>query len=130
MTRIAHGKHPNVPHELTLSLKMLENGHIHWSYSEKVIIVDADPREIRIVLNNETDLEAKITTYASTGVSPRRSPIKSHKLKRDGQSIEIQIQLLKNQLIDFGVFVHLWGDGVDTTIFCDPQASNDPIKTP
>lgn len=130
MTRIAHGNHPDVPHELTLSLRILENGNIHWSYSEKVIILDAQPKEILIVLKNETHLEAEITSYASTGVSHRHSPIKSHKLNRDGKSIEIQIGLLPNQLIDFGVFVHVWGNGVDKTIFCDPQASNDPIKTP
>lgn len=128
MTRITHGTYANVSDQLTLSLKMLENGDIHWSYSQKVLIVKTGSDIVSIVLDNQTGLDAKITSYASTGVSPRRSPIKSHKLSRDGQSIELKIGLLPNQLIDFGVFVDF--PDIDMTLFCDPQASNDPIKTP
>jgi hypothetical protein len=128
MTRITHGTYANVSDELTLSLKMSENGHIHWSYSQKVLIVKTGFDNVRIVLDNQTGLEAYITSYATTGVSPRRSPIKSDKLSRDRQSIELKIELLPHQLIDFGVFVDF--PSIHTTLFCDPQASNDPIKTP
>lgn len=130
MTRLAQKDHhkPSDEVTLTLTLTMAKNGDIDWFYSEKVIILGAESSKIRIVLDNRTGLEAKITTYASTGVSARHSPIKFLGLGPNDHSIEIRLTLLPNQLIDFGVFVHF--PDIEKTIFCDPQASNDPIKTP
>lgn len=130
MTRIAHGNHRNVRPNAPLYLEIFElDGVVLWSYSESMIIVDTPSTDIRIVLVNRTSAKAAIVDYATTGVSQGHSPIKPFGRSPDGQSAVFQLNLLPNQLIDFGVFVSLVGDNIDTTIFCDPQASNDPIKT-
>lgn len=130
MTRIAHGNHRNGRPNATLNLELFEqDGVVLWSYSENLILVDTPSTDIRIVLVNRTGAKASILDYASTGVSQGHSPIRPFVSSPDGQSAVFQLNLLPNQLIDFGVFVSLVGDNIDTTIFCDPQASNDPIKT-
>lgn len=130
MTRITHLNGRNAEPEVVLLLTIWQTGDtIKWSYSKDLIIVN-EQTHISILLANQTSLKANITSYASTGVSAEHLPLKTSEQNDAGQWIRLQLSLLPNQLIDFGVFVHLVGDDIDTTIFCDPQASNDPIKTP
>lgn len=130
MTRIAHGNLRNMPQNETIFLTLFEaDGVLMWFYSESIITINAPTSYVRIALINRTDAKAAIVDYASTGVSQGHSPIGKFEASPDGQSAVFPISLLPNQLIDFGVFVSVVGDNVDQTIFCDPQASNDPIKT-
>lgn len=130
MTRIAQGNQLTVLPNETIFLELFEvDGVLMWFYSESIITVNAPNTYIRIALINRTAAKAAIIDYASTGVSQDHSPIGKFDASPDGQSAVFPISLLPNQLIDFGVFVSIVGDNIDRTIFCDPQASNDPIKT-
>lgn len=130
MTRIAHGKQVDVLPNETIFLELFEvDGALMWFYSESIITINAPKTYIRIALINRTAGKASIVDYASTGISQDHSPIGKFDASPDGQSAVFPISLLPNQLIDFGVFVSIVGGGIDRTIFCDPQASNDPIKT-
>lgn len=107
------------------------HGNYRGTYSDNFLVLGPGKTPVEIELQNETTdgSLAAITDYSSTGVTARRSPIGSFKPSRDGTSAVMTIGLFAHQLIDFGVFVELtYGDYPPTIIFCDPQASNDPIK--
>ncbi len=107
------------------------HGNYRGTYSDNFLVLGPGNTPVEIELQNETTdgSLAAITDYSSTGVTARRSPIRAFKPSRDGTSAVLTISLLAHQLIDFGVFVELvYGDYPPTIIFCDPQASNDPIK--
>jgi hypothetical protein len=116
----------------TIELEISEkDSEFTWSYKNRHIIIDCSAMPVEIKLKNRTDAAASITNYASSGVSNTRSPISSFELGKDSQSATFTISLLPNQLIDFGVFVMIEQHGKPAAIlFCDPQASNDPIKNP
>ena len=108
------------------------NGNYRGRYSSNLVLVGDGKTTIEIELLNETTdgTTAFITDYSSTGVSAKDSPIKAFEPSEDGQSALMTIGLYPHQLIDFGVFVELrYGKQPPTLMFCDPQASNDPIKT-
>lgn len=124
---------PNGPRTIDLTITEGPNKTLAWAYSHKHIILNGSVAEILIQLINKTQALAAIATYASSGVTEAQQPIKSDSFCRrgDGQAASFSISLLPNQLVNFGVFVSLlWPDGSETMLFCDPQASNDPIKTP
>ncbi|NOT89368.1 MAG: hypothetical protein HOP03_14480 [Lysobacter sp.] len=137
MTRFLHGGDLAAQGPRTIELDISEKDHeFRWSYKNRHVIIDSSAMPVEIRLNNRTDATAYIANYASTGVSSTdvsniRSPISSFELGKDSQSATFTISLLPNQLIDFGVFVMIERRGEPATIlFCDPQASNDPIKNP
>ncbi len=106
-------------------------GNYRGWYSENFVFLGTAKTTIEIEIQNETTdgSLAAITDYSSSGVTARRSPITSFKPSRDGASAVLTIVSFAHELIDFGVFVELTcGDYPPTVIFCDPQASNDPIK--
>lgn len=109
------------------------HGNYRGRYSSNLVLVGDGKTTIEIELLNETTdgTTAFITDYSSTGVSAKDSPIKAFEPSEDGQSALMTIGLYPHQLIDFGVFVELrYGKQPPTLMFCDPQASNDPIKNP
>lgn len=135
MTRLVHrdGRPAPAPIPLTLTIFENENGGYAWAYSDNLLLVPGGVASIRIVLKNATEngARARVNDFASTGMTQRNSPIKSFSPEHDGRAAILELGLLPNQLIDFGVFVEVTRTGHDTVIlFCDPQASNDPIKTP
>ncbi len=116
------------PIHLTLSRI---NGHCSWSYSVPMLTLSDSSAHVEIELKYFTNdgSSAAISAYASTGVSAEHGPISSFKLPPGGNSAAFDIALFDGQLIDFGVFVTITqGVKPPVTIFCDPQASNDPIK--
>ncbi len=138
MTRFIQNDDLAAPAAKTIELQIFEiDGGFAWSYSSKRAITVSFAMPIEIKLKNHTDAKASIFNYASSGmyastVTPAlHSPISSFALDKDGQSVTFTISLFPNQLIDFGVFVLIEQSGrPDVILFCDPQASNDPIKTP
>lgn len=107
------------------------HGKYHGTYSDSSLIFTEHQNSVVIKLTPTPDnFSAEIASYSCTGITAEYSPITSFDVGDDGQSAKITIQLYRNQLIDFGVFVNLKNTttGVQQTIFCDPQASNDPIK--
>lgn len=107
------------------------HGNYQGEYSDNLVLLGDGKTTIKIELQNKTTdgSAAVITDYSSTGVTARRSPIKSFRPSQDGQSVQMTIRLHPHQLIDFGVFVELThGNLLPTILFCDPQASNDPVK--
>ncbi len=127
MTRFIHNSDspPVVSAESTLTIK--ENGT--FSYSPKSLILGDAWTKIIIHLNFEKPTDgatAKIASYSSS--LPKR--IDSFTVACDGKSASLCIKLKRYELIDFGVLVELTQkDGTTIHVFCDPQASNDPIKT-
>lgn len=106
-------------------------GNYRGWYSENFVFLGTSKTTIEIEIRNETSdgALAAITDYSSSGVTARRSPITSFEPSRDGTSAVLTIVSFAHELIDFGVFVEVTRDGYPpTTIFCDPQASNDPIR--
>lgn len=135
MTSFVYNDHlpiPNAPRVIQLTITECTDHTLIWQYSEKHLIVGKSEAEIIIQLVNKTLAKSVITTFASSGVTENHVPIKaqSFHVPEDGQSASFPVSLLPNQLVNFGVFVHLvWASGAEMTLFCDPQASNDPIKT-
>lgn len=106
------------------------HGTYSWSYSNASLILGGETGRVEIELKNETSdgSSASIFNYASTGMTETCSPIKSFELSPGGHLAVLTIGLLRHQLIDFGVFVKMTHGRKETTLFCDPQASNDPVK--
>ncbi len=132
MTRFVRNGDPTIP-EIPRILLAISGSHgaYRGTYSSNLVLIGGGKTTIGIELVNETTdgSSAVITDYSSTGVTARHSPIKPFKPSDDGQSALMTIRLHPNQLIDFGVFVAMtYGGQHPTIIFCDPQASNDPIK--
>lgn len=107
-----------------------------WMYSSRFVHLDrCNPTEIDIeVLYETTDIDsAVITDYCSTGITKSYSPIQKFTPSVAGTSsvkgkpATLTILLTDHQMIDFGVFVELKKGKKLVTLFCDPQASNDPI---
>jgi hypothetical protein len=115
--------------ELNITGGMSEG--FNWSYSDNTIIIGKNVLHIEVKLKNHTTALAAITNYASTGITDQQRPINksSFSIGRDAQSASFAIELLPNQLLNFGLFVELTIGDTIVTLFCDPQASNDPIKT-
>jgi hypothetical protein len=132
MARFIQHDDPAAPMAKTVELDILEtNGKFTWSYSSTRVIRVKLGMSIEIKLKNYTDAKASILDYASTGVHGPHSPISLFTLGKDQQSATFTIDLFARQLIDFGVFVKIEKSGSpDVILFCDPQASNDPIKDP
>ncbi len=132
MTRFIHNGssiQPEIP-----PIKLLitgSHGNYRGTYSNNLVLLGDGKTTIKIELLNDTNdgSSAVITDYSSTGVTAKHSPIKAFKTGDDGKSAHLTISLHPHQLIDFGVFVELTsGNNTLAIIFCDPQASNDPIK--
>lgn len=132
MTRFIHNDDLGMPDTKAIELEITKKDQQYtWSYSNKRVIISSFPTPVEIKLRNKTgEPAAFMDNYASTGVSDEYSPISSLELGKGGQSITFMISLYKYQLIDFGVFVVIEQSGGQVILFCDPQASNDPIKTP
>jgi hypothetical protein len=125
MTRCVHkaGLDKHEPVVLYLSVVQKSSGEYAWSYFPRALLLAKGTTEILIKLkyspiDNST---ASITSYASTGFNGDVSPISS-----TGRKNSAYMTIHANQIIDFGVFVTISGGLNPTTIFCDPQASNDP----
>lgn len=124
MTRCVH-KHDcdiNKPVTLYLSVVQDSSGNYSWSYLPHSLYLGEGATEIQVRLKYTQidDSSATIAGYASTGFNSGVSPVSNI----DGNSA--CLTMLPNQIIDFGVFVEVKGGTNPTTIFCDPQASNDP----
>ncbi|MEQ1514458.1 MAG: hypothetical protein ABL934_17515 [Lysobacteraceae bacterium] len=134
MTRFIRNDDLTAPETAHIQLTLWGiHGYYSWSYSNAFLILGGDTTPVEIELENATSdgSSAAISNYASTGVTEKHSPISAFGLPPGGNSAVFKISLIPGQLIDFGVFVTIaQGDHPPTTIFCDPQASNDPIKTP
>lgn len=129
MTRFIRG--PLSSEVACIQLTITEShGKYHFTYSDNSLVFTEHQNSVVIKLAPTTDFSAEITNYSSTGITADYSPITSFHVCNGGQSAKITIQLYRNQLIDFGVFVNLKNatTGVQQTLFCDPQASNDPLK--
>jgi hypothetical protein len=135
MTRFIHRPKPIKPQDTTVYLTISGvYGHYSGSYSTRSLIFHDLSADITIKIVNKTldGISVKIDNYASTGVAGSNDPIDNFTVKHCGQSATFTLNLLEHQLIDFGVFVVIETEGKTepTILFCDPQASNDPIKTP
>ncbi len=135
MTRYAHNRDHSSPAIQQIQLNIWgEYPDYQWKYSTPGVIIGDNPAVIEIELQNDANARAIITTYACTGVTAKHSPIISFAADngRKAPLAVLTIGLRPHQVIDFGLFVELANDdkGTRTTVFCDPQASNDPIKTP
>lgn len=132
MTRFIRNGSPITPEIPRIQLLITgSHGNYRGTYSSSLVLLGDGRTTIEIeVLNETTDgSTAFITDYSSTGVTARHSPIKAFEPSDDGQTALMTIGLHPHQLIDFGVFVELrYGKQPPTLMFCDPQASNDPIK--
>lgn len=132
MTRFIRNSGPIKPEILSIQLTITgSHGNYSGTYSSNLVLLGEGKTTIEIELLNETTdgSTAVITDYSSTGVTAKHSPIKAFEPINDGQSALMTIRLHPHQLIDFGVFVELkYGKQIPTLLFCDPQASNDPIK--
>ncbi|MFD0726659.1 hypothetical protein [Lysobacter brunescens] len=136
MTRFArhHRKHDDAAGhvELILNIRTTRNGY-EGSYSEPHFFVKHRTTHVRIDLTYDKALIARITNYASSGLGLFRRPIRGFHIENDGQTARFRMHLRPHQLINFGMFIDvgpLDGKTPMQTIFCDPQASNDPTKTP
>ncbi len=133
MSRYLHNRDFPSPGIERIQLKITgSHPNYLWSYSKGAVILGDAPTVIEIDLHNDTldKSKATLTTYASSGVTAKHSPIMSFATYNSGQSAVLTIGLLPHQVVDFGLFVDLTHEKHPTmTIFCDPQASNDPIKT-
>lgn len=132
MTRFIRNGGPIAPEIPCIQLLITgSHGKYRGTYSSNLVLLGDSKTTIEIkVINETTDgSTASITDYSSTGVSEKQSPIKAFEPSDDGQTALMTIGLHPHQLIDFGVFVELrYGKQPPTLMFCDPQASNDPIK--
>lgn len=131
MTRFVRNGDPAVSENGPLMLTITgKYGAYQGTYSNNLVLIGHGKTTIEIQLLNETDdASATIADYSSTGVTAKQSPIKRFAPSPDRQSAIMTISLHPHQLIDFGVFVEVSDGRHPTTIlFCDPQASNDPIK--
>ena len=132
MTRFVRKGDSTIPEIPRILLAITgSHGGYRGTYSSDLVLIGGGKTTIGIELVNETTdgSSAAITDYSSTGVTARHSPIKPFIPSDDGQSALMTIRLHPHQLIDFGVFVEVrHGKHPPTIIFCDPQASNDPIK--
>lgn len=132
MTRFIRNGSPIKPEITSIQLAITgSHGSYRGRYSSNLVLLGDGKTTIEIELLNETTdgSTAFITDYSSTGVSAKHSPIKAFEPINEGQSALMTIRLHPHQLIDFGVFVELrYGRQPPTLMFCDPQASNDPIK--
>lgn len=132
MTRFIRNGSPIKPEIPSIQLTIAgSHGNYSGTYSSNLVLLGDGKTTIEIELvNGTTDgTTAVITDYSSTGVTARHSPIKAFEPSDDGQTALMTIGLHPHQLIDFGVFVELrYGRQPPTLMFCDPQASNDPIK--
>jgi hypothetical protein len=136
MTRFArhHRKHDDAAGhvDLILNIRATRNGY-EGSYSEPQFFVKHRNTPVRIDLTYDKSLTAKITNYASSGQGLFRGPIRGFRIENDGNTARFRMHLRPHQLINFGMFIDVYPDGRKEqvqTIFCDPQASNDPTKTP
>ncbi len=106
-------------------------GNYGWTYFTNRILLYPGHNTVEIDLINATsDSSRAVITkhYSSTGVTAEHSPITKFEAGVDGQSAQVTIHLCRHQMIDFGVFVELTYDKqAPTLLFCDPQASNDPM---
>ncbi len=125
MTRCIHkdGLDINNPVTLYLTIVQRSSGDYSWSYFPNTLFLGEGKTDIKIKLKYTAidDSKAKIAGYASTGFNNGKSPISSTGVKDSAF-----ITILPNQIIDFGVYIAITGGMNPTTIFCDPQASNDP----
>jgi hypothetical protein len=135
MARYAHNRDHSSPAIQQIQLNIWgEYPDYQWKYSTPAVIIGDNPAVIEIELQNKTNARAIITTYACTGVTAKHSPIISFAAdnERNAPLAVLTIGLRAHEVIDFGLFVDLTNGekGTRMTVFCDPQASNDPIKTP
>lgn len=118
---------------IDMALTIVEvNGRYKWWYSDPLIIVRSPSVTVNLRLNfmSLDGTRARILCHACTGVTRKHSPIR-HFHRHDDCSASFELSLRKHQMVDFGIFVEVqgWGCNLPSTLFCDPQASNDPIKT-
>lgn len=125
MTRCVHDAtlDNNEPVVLYLSIVQRNSREYTWSYFPRSLHLGEGKNEILITLRYAPidDSTASITGYASTGFNGKVSPVSS-----TGRKNSAYLTILPNQIIDFGVFVTISGGLQPKTLFCDPQASNDP----
>ncbi len=139
MTRVAHFK---PPHELRAAI--LEPKHVivltisgcpgnyRGTFDKNLIVTSRAQTAIEIRLNNATHPEAEISLldFSTTGISRASHPIQDFHIAEGGQSANFVLEMLDNQMIDFGFSVlvrSLTATGFSLEyLFCDPQASNDP----
>ena len=125
MTRLIHKDDLDANQPVTLYLNVVQtsSGKYLWTYFPLPLFLGTGKTEVRINLKYTPidDSSATISSYASTGFNGANSPISS-----TGKPNSAFITLQKNQIIEFGVYVTVTGGANPTTIFCDPQASNDP----
>ncbi len=136
MTRFArhHRKHDDAEGHVDLILNIRDTGNgYEGRYSEPHFFVKHRTTHVRIDLTHDKSLVAKITNYASSGLGLFYGPIRGFCIENDGKTARFRMHLRRHQLINFGMFIDVGPrDGKEPvqTIFCDPQASNDPTKTP
>ncbi|MDQ3287353.1 MAG: hypothetical protein M3Q42_03660 [Pseudomonadota bacterium] len=135
MIRFIHNGNLTKP-EVRQHIKLIitgsrEDGY-RWIYSSNFIHLG--PRETKVaieIVNEALGIDsASIVDYCSTGVTESYTPIKKFTLATPEKPAVLTIRVPAKQLIDFAVFVDLKiGGEVVATLFCDPQASNDPDPT-
>ncbi len=132
MTRFVQNDHLGADGIKILELTISDTSSgFTWSYSSKRIITGKSATPVEVKLVNNTSADVAIVDYASTGVSDLHSPIAEFELNSNQQLATFLIELYPRQLIDFGLFVSVKPAGEPPIIlFCDPQASNDPIVRP
>ncbi len=130
MTRFIHNDDLGTNKPVTISLTVIQNqpGKFYWFYSDSQILLGVGNTLLTIALEyidkTGDGSTASITSYASTGFDNGVSPISTKGISVTDAGI---ITMLANQIIDFGVFVTVKnGKNTVATLFCDPQASNDP----
>lgn len=108
------------------------DGRYKWWYSNPLIVVRDMQIDVYLNLNfmSRDPAWAEISSYASSGVSSGKKPIFNFNTEKNNQSASFKLNLEEHEMIDFGIFVTVHDQNKNPDIlFCDPQASNDPIKT-
>lgn len=129
MTRFVHKQGQDIDKPVSLYLTVVQDssGNYSWSYLPRSLFLGPGKTQIDVKLKYSPidDSSAAIAGYASTGFSNGVSPVSLTNEKNSAY-----LDILSNQIIDFGVYVEVKGGANPATIFCDPQASNDPKVSP
>ena len=120
---IAHSGQAQSVINFTLTLSGSE-GNYTGLFSPSYVAMVPRSSTVTVTLINNTDGTAAFKNYASTGFIGGKSPISSFKVKNGSFNLTLQ----EHQLIDFGYLMCITFNGTPYCIFCDPQASNDPIQ--
>ncbi|MFZ2751853.1 MAG: hypothetical protein WAZ48_00230 [Lysobacteraceae bacterium] len=120
---IAHSGQAQSAINFTLTLTGSE-GKYTGLFSPSLIPMAPGSSTVTVTLVNQTDGTAAFKNYASTGFIGGKSPIASFKARNGSFNLTLQ----DHQIVDFGYLVCITFNGAPYYIFCDPQASNDPIQ--